>query len=145
MAAATPEHPLLAKWADAFIASYMNTSRIRLSYFQLHGELSRLYDNDVEVQKMLDQMPQVSADASFGLSTCARCCHEKIARCCNENKHSPHWKMNDLETPVMYKRPIELDKAWYVKRIADLIPRTKILQREIAQKKGLAILNQLTH
>ena len=136
MAAATPEHPLLAKWADAFIASYMNTSRIRLSYFQLHGELSRLYDHDIGVQKLLDQMPQVSADASFGLSGCARCVPRGHVECCNENKHSPHWKVNDLETPVMYKRPIELDKAWYVKRIADLIPQQKILQRETAQKEG---------
>ncbi len=57
---AKPGHILISKWMEKFKNSFINNPNF--IYFQVHKDLSELYDNDSEIKSIINGMVQISSE-----------------------------------------------------------------------------------
>ena len=55
-----PDHPLISAWRERFIDSFVNLENF--TYFQLHKDLSYLYDTNPTVKNVIENMVQISQE-----------------------------------------------------------------------------------
>jgi mannosyltransferase OCH1-like enzyme len=58
LAVNNPDHPLISAWREKFIDSFVNCENF--TYYQVHKDLSYLYDTNPTVKNVIENMVQIS-------------------------------------------------------------------------------------